>query len=175
MTNKEIKLYMFILLFVVSNFCASFTSFWNTEIFIKNMYQANEAIEIWLRWFIDFWHQGGSAKIHQIGGNLERRPFLAKELPKQKLYDGKGSKGINQALFTGSLTKIKTMELNVKYFYTHTNFNRSYMYTERMQETYHSKLTFGKKYLEFFHKKSRIKRILLQFWNKRKRWKMNYS
>lgn len=119
MTNKEIKLYMFILLFVVSNFCASFTSFWNTEIFIKNMYQANEAIEIWLRWFIDFWHQGGSAKIHQIGRNLERRPFLAKELLKQKLYDGKGSKGVNQALFTGSLTKIKTMELNVKYFFTH--------------------------------------------------------
>lgn len=68
--------------------------------------------------------------MHQIGRNLERRPFLAKELLKQKLYDGKGSKGVNQALFTGSLTKIKTMELNVKYF-LHTNKFQQVLYVHR--------------------------------------------
>lgn len=39
---------------------------------------------------LKFWRQGGSANTHQISGNLEKLPFHAILLLKQKLCDGKG-------------------------------------------------------------------------------------
>lgn len=82
---KENELYMFILLFIVTNHCASFTCIWfKIRRLYPNMYQ----IVIWMRRFIEFWRRCGAAKYSNLG-NIRKRPFLAIKLLKQNLYDGK--------------------------------------------------------------------------------------
>lgn len=61
-----------------------------------------------------------AAKIHQIGWNLGRRPFLTKILIKPGLHDGQGSKAsVNRGFYYFIGIKIKG--LNIKYFKTQTD------------------------------------------------------
>lgn len=50
---------MFILLFMVTNFCVSFTCA-RVEIWKQYKY-INQAIENWQQWHNDFWCEGGTA------------------------------------------------------------------------------------------------------------------
>lgn len=111
--KKEIQFYLFILLFIVTYFYASFTSVhFDIQRWLKNVPSDRNR-------FIEFWRQGGTEKIHQIGGNLGRGPFLTKKLLNQKLYDGKGlNASSNGGLFTDCWIIIKTEGLNIRYFFT---------------------------------------------------------
>lgn len=76
-------------------------------------------IEIRLRHFVEFCRHCGAVNIHQIGWNLGKRNFLAKNLLKQNIFGGTGSKAsVNQDLLTDCLTNIKTKELNSRCYFT---------------------------------------------------------
>lgn len=78
-------MYMFNLLFIVIHFWSSLTSVpVEIRIWLRYIYQA---IEIRQRRYIDFCVK--SALRIQISGNLEKRPYKATLLLKQKLYDDK--------------------------------------------------------------------------------------
>lgn len=66
---KEIKLYTFILLFIVTNCCESLTSVrFGIRRYFKNRYRA---IEIWLRRFIEFWRRTAEQKYIKLVRMLE--------------------------------------------------------------------------------------------------------
>lgn len=64
-----------------------------------------------------------------------RKTFSGQEIAQTKLnqYDENGSKSsVNRGLFTNCLTRNQTKGLNIKYFYTQTDFNSSKIYIYRM-------------------------------------------